>query len=445
MAITTIEAEKLLIGYSLQGRDNTKLIADTFGLAEDDISDNQLRTIYGTCIALYSQRKDVDALSVQNFLREKCSKNRTELEKVETLLKDITSEFSFLKQLANPYTAIQFVKQESQRRKVMEKIFYISDKVQSGADIETVLSNGISDLLTLSHSIQDIRQNNYIALPGAIKEAEEEINSELSGKVTWLSTGLPDIDKMIHGLHDERLYIIGAEAKVGKSLLCNQIALHNAMKDVSVGIVSMEMSAREIVKRFAGISQWDNPQDKKQALETFKQKAKGKPIYFRQGGASTKSLFSILQNLVTEKKCRLIILDYLQLIQLAEKSRNAVEEINSVLSELKSFAVENKIPIILVCAVLTKQVKKREDKKPNRADIAGTGRAINDCDCMLLMWTPAEEDRKNIEIFVEHGRNGESGNAGLYLDDKLILVPTTIREIQPVMELNKRNTFGGRW
>ena len=106
--------------------------------------------------------------------------------------------------------------------------------------------------------------------------------------VTWLSTGLPELDKMIHGLHNERLYIIGAEAKVGKSLLSNQIALYNANNNIPVGIVSMEMSAREIIKRYAGISQWAAPQEKMQSLEAFKTEAKGKPIYFRQGGASTR-------------------------------------------------------------------------------------------------------------------------------------------------------------
>lgn len=447
--MTTIEAEKLLIAFSLQGKEATRMIADTQGLAEDDISDRQLRMIYGTCIALYSQRKEVDALAVQTYLRENvhelhfAGKNKKqELERIETLCTDIASEFPFLKQLASPYSAIQFIKKEAQRRKVMEKIFSISDKVQSGGDVQTVLNNSISELLSLSHCIQDIKQNNYVSLSDAIKEAEEEIKTELTGKVNWLSTGLPEVDRMIHGLHNERLYIIGAEAKVGKSLLSNQIALYNAKKNISVGIVSMEMSAREIVKRFAGISQWSNPEEKQKTLETFKQEAKGKPIYFRQGGASTKTLFSILQNLVSEKKCKLIVLDYLQLIQLSEKNRNAVDEINTVLSELKSFAVENQIPIILVSALLTKQIANKSSKKPTRADIAGTGRAINDCDCMLLMWNPEEEERKNIEIFVEQGRNGEQGKAGLLLTDTLKLVPSTLRET-PLKEYKPKSAYGG--
>jgi len=452
--ITASDAEKLLVASCLQGKKATLMISDTLGVCEDDFSDKHLRMIFDVCHALALQRKDVDALAVQCYLRNNVNDlyfsdkdKHKELELVESLCKEVAADYQFLKQLASPYTACQFVKKEAQRRKVMEKVFMLSDKLQNGSDVEAILNIGISDLLAFSHSIQNLNQKNYLTLSDAIGEAEKEIQDELSGKVNWLSTGIPDVDKLIHGLHNECLYIIGAEAKVGKSLLSNQIALHNAIKGIPVGIVSMEMSGREIVKRYAGISRWSTPQDKLQSLDTFKAQAKGKPLYFRQGGTSTKSLFSILQQLVNDRKCKLLILDYLQLIQLSEKNRNAVDEINSVLSELKSFAVENQIPIILVSAVLTKQVAGKNIKKPSRADIAGTGRAINDCDCMLMLWTPEEENRRYIEIFVEHGRNGENGKAGLYLNDSLQLVPTTLREVEviPLKDYKPKSSYGGKW
>jgi len=452
--IPTIDAEKLLVASCLQGRKATLMIADTLGVCEEDFSDKYLRMIFDICLALSIQRKEVDALAVQTYLRNNVDEvyfsgkdKLKELEAVESFCKEVAADYQFLKQLASPYTACQYVKKEAQRRKVMEKIFTLLDKLQSGSDVDEILNVGITDLLSLSHSIQNLNQKNYLSLSDAISEAEKEIQDELTGKVNWLSTGIPDVDKLIHGLHNECLYIIGAEAKVGKSLLSNQIALHNAIKGIPVGIVSMEMSGREIVKRYAGISRWASPQDKLQSLETFKAQAKGKPLYFRQGGTSTKSLFSILQQLVNDRKCKLLILDYLQLIQLSEKNRNAVDELNSVLAELKSFAVENQIPIILVSAVLTKQVAGKGIKKPSRADIAGTGRAINDCDCMLMLWTPEEENRKYIEIFVEHGRNGENGKAGLYLNDSLQLVPTTLREAEviPLKDFKPKSSYGGKW
>jgi replicative DNA helicase len=451
--ITSIEAEKLLVASCLQGRKATLFIAHSSGISEDDFSDKHLRMIFDVCLALALQRKEVDALAVQSYLRSNVDSiyfagkdKQKELEAVESLCKEVAADYESLKRLASPYTACEFVKREAQRRKVMEKVFKLSDRLQSGTDVGAILNDGITDLLSVSHSIQNLRQTNYLSLTDAIGEAEKEIQDELAGKVNWLSTGLLEVDKLIHGLHDECLYIIAAEAKVGKSLLSNQIALYNAIKGIPVGIVSMEMSGREIAKRYAGISRWASPQEKLQTLESFKAEAKGKPLFFRQGGASSKSLFSILQQLVNDRKCKLLILDYLQLIQLTEKNRNAVDELNSVLAQLKSFAVENQVPIILVSAILTKVVAGKSIKKPSRADIAGTGRAINDCDCMLMLWNPEEEERKLIEIFVEHGRNGETGKASLFLNDKLRLVPST-REANVIpLEGNKpKSSYGGRW
>jgi len=450
--MTPIENERLLVAFCLQGRDATGVISSAYAVDEEDISDSRLRVIYSTCTILHSKQKEVDALSVQTYLREYVHESyfvgkekEKELEILQTLCKDIATDFNFLKQLASPLSACREVKKLAQRRKVMEKLLFLIEKIQNGNDIESILNTGISELLTLSRSMYNLPLKLTVTLENAIKDAEAEIRGELLGKENWLLTGLPEIDKMIHGLHNERLYIIGAEAKVGKSLLSNQIALYNAMKDISVGIVSMEMSAREIVKRFAGISQWSNPEDKQRSIDAFKKEATGKPIYFRQGGASTKTLFSILQNLVNEKKCRLLIIDYLQLVQLSEKSRNTVDEINSVLSELKSFAVENQIPIILVSALLTKQIANKVNRKPSRADIVGTGRAINDCDCMLLMWAPEAEDHKNLEIFVEQGRNGEQGKARLLLTKTLKLIPIKFKD-EPKKGNKPNNTsYGKSW
>ena len=251
--ITIIDAEKLLVASCLQGRKATLMIADTLQVSEDDSNDRQLRTIFDVCLALSIQRKEVDALAVQSYLRNNVDElyfsgkdKKKELEAVESLCKDVAADYPFLKQIASPYTACQYVKKEAQRRKLMEKIFTLSDKLQSGSDVEAVLNAGISDLLNVSHSMQNLNQKNYVSLSDAIGEAENEIQDELSGKVNWLSTGIPDIDKLIHGLHNECLYIIAAEAKVGKSLLSNQIALHNAIKGIPVGIVSMEMSGRKM-------------------------------------------------------------------------------------------------------------------------------------------------------------------------------------------------------
>ena len=185
--ITQIDAEKLLVAFCLQGSDATRLIADTYAVSEDDISDAYLRMIYGSCVALYSGRKEVDALAVQGYLRESVHAShfggkdkQKELEALQTLCTDIAADFNFLKQLASPISACQFLKKEAQRRRIMDKVLILSDRLLSGADVEGTLDAGISDLISLAHSLHNIAGKNYVSLSDAIKEAEEEIKAEIA-------------------------------------------------------------------------------------------------------------------------------------------------------------------------------------------------------------------------------------------------------------------------
>ena len=184
--ITQMDAEKLLVAFCLQGRDAIRYVADTYAVGEDDISDTHLKMIFGSCVALYSQRKEVDALAVQGYLRESVHAShfagkdkQMELEILQTLCSDIAADFNFLKQLASPITACQFLKKEAQRRRVMEKIFTLSDKLQSGTDVEETLDAGISDLISLSHSLHNITQRNYVSLDDAIREAGKKSRMRL--------------------------------------------------------------------------------------------------------------------------------------------------------------------------------------------------------------------------------------------------------------------------
>ena len=76
------------------------------------------------------------------------------------------------------------------------------------------------------------------------------------------------------------------------------------------------------------------------------------------------------------EKIKLLIIDYLQLIEVANKDR--VNEINAFVSRLKGLATDLSIPIILIAAVLSKQIGMRIDREPSPSDIRDTGRLFND-------------------------------------------------------------------
>jgi replicative DNA helicase len=438
-AITRLEMEKLLTTVCMQGREATAHICNTLSLDESEFEDTSLRMLYASCVSLYAKHKEIDPLSVQNFLREELHQTHfvgvektKEVERLSLLAKDIAKEYNSLRLVCSPESAVKYLKNETRRRNLLQIVHKINDKLIGGGALDEVTNYGITELMNFLHNLQNISGNTYRSLAQAIAEVDQEIQNELEGKINWLSTGIEPIDRMIQGLHFGRLYIIGAEAKVGKSLLSDQIALINALQNIPAGIISMEMPGKEIAKRYSGISQFQNPNIKKQLLEAFRAMVKNVPLYFRQGGVTSKSLFSSLQKLVIDKKCKLIVLDYLQLVQLDEKYRNPVDGINSMMAQIKGFAEENHVAILVVSALLTKQVAKRKTNKPSSADIVGTGRAVNDCDCLLLLWKPKKANSKMIEIFVEQGRNGEHGKTELFINEKLRITAADNLKSEPI-------------
>ena len=153
--ITTIDAEKLLVASCLQGRKATLNDCGYSSGIEDDSNDRQLRTIFDVCLALSIQRKEVDALAVQSYLRNNVDElyfsgkdKQKELEAVESFCEDVAADYQFLKQTCLSIYSLSICEEGSTTPEIDgENILRFSDKLQSGSDVEAVLNAGISDLL----------------------------------------------------------------------------------------------------------------------------------------------------------------------------------------------------------------------------------------------------------------------------------------------------------
>ena len=76
-----------------------------------------------------------------------------------------------------------------------------------------------------------------------------EAANRKGGGITGLSTGIPALDRATRGLKGGEMITISAQTKDGKSAFAVNIAAHNALAGIPVGIFSLEMSADEITDR----------------------------------------------------------------------------------------------------------------------------------------------------------------------------------------------------
>jgi replicative DNA helicase len=109
----------------------------------------------------------------------------------------------------------------------------------------------------------------------------------------------------------------------------------------------------------------------------------------------------------------LIVVDYLQLMQVPGTKENRATEIAEISRGLKALAKELQVPVIAL-SQLNRAVEQREHKKPVMSDLRESGSLEQDADMILLIYREEVYDRNttkkgSAEIDLVKHRNGEIG------------------------------------
>ena len=129
------------------------------------------------------------------------------------------------------------------------------------------------------------------------------------------------------------------------------------------------------------------------------------------------------RRLLAEKGNFVLILDYLQLMHSDERVENRVQEISKISRQLKNLAKELKIPVI-VLSQLSREIEKRQDKKPLLSDLRESGAIEQDADVVLFIYREdyyiEDTDRQNIaDVLIAKHRHGSTGTVSLFFRKEL--------------------------
>ncbi len=266
------------------------------------------------------------------------------------------------------------------------------------------------------------------------------------GTLTGTASGYHSIDKFTNGFQNGDLIILAARPSIGKTALALNMILNAAKEcrgDECVVMFSLEMGAEQLYQRLvsceSGIpsttlrdGSW-NENDEYVIYQAIQNIAR-LPIYVDDSSnISIMEIQSKLKQLQSnKKKIKLIIVDYLQLVQGSTKAgTNRQQEVSQISRFLKSIARDIDSPLIAI-AQLSRKIEERKgsDKKPMLSDLRESGAIEQDADLVTFLNYERDEvdnDKSTdktktylqnvlVDFIIAKHRNGATGEVQLFFD-----------------------------
>jgi replicative DNA helicase len=309
--------------------------------------------------------------------------------------------------------------------------------------------------------------SNLQALKNSLGQALEKIQQAFrrQERITGVSTGFLDLDKMLCGLQNSDLLILAARPSMGKTALSINLALNACLhlkqtfdsdnsenKTMpSVGFFSLEMSAEQLAARMMAIfsqvhssnlrSGQISENDFTKIVKASKDLSDLAFFIDDTPSISIAALRTRARRMKRRHNLSLLIVDYLQLLKGSSRSSedSRVQEISEITQGLKAIAKELNIPVIAL-SQLSRAVEQREDKRPLLSDLRESGSIEQDADVVMFIYRDEyylirkqpeigtfeyekwqEEMNKVVntaEVIIAKQRNGPVGAVKLHFDSK---------------------------
>lgn len=247
--------------------------------------------------------------------------------------------------------------------------------------------------------------------------------------LTGISSGFTDLDRMTAGFQPEELIIIAARPSMGKTAFSLNIATHAAIRQKkTVAYFSIEMGKSQMMMRVLASESQLNMSDMRlgriadgawQKLFQTANAVAESPLYIDDtSGISPFEIRSKVRRLKAQKGLDLIMVDYLQIMDLKQKVESRERAVSEISKTLKQIAKEFKVPVVAL-AQLNRSVEGRSDRRPMLSDLRESGSIEQDADVIMMLYREDYYDRESAdqkgvaEVIIGKQRNGPTGTVKL--------------------------------
>ena len=383
--------------------------------------DPRHRMIYEAMSELVNGHTPVDIVTVSSKLREKGNLEAVGGPVVLAGLSDKVGAAAHLEYY------VKILKQKSIQRDLITASYEI-------------LKDSYDDSVTVDQLIDDAQTKVYNAIQNNLRKDVQEVGSIIndalkeveknqnSSGISGVPSGFPSLDRITMGWQASDLIILAARPSVGKTAFALNLARNAAVDHkMPVAVFSLEMSALQLVMRLmttesglpaeklkggTKLDPWDWQQ-----LETRLAALSKAPLYIDDTPSIPLMEFRTkVKRLVKSKGVRLVIVDYLQLMQGPVELRGLREqEVAAISRTLKATAKELNIPIIALSQLSRNAVQRTGGSgKPQLSDLRESGSIEQDADMVIFIHRPdyvglgeSPDGKETTQIIIAKHRNGE--------------------------------------
>ena len=421
------EAERAVLGGLMLETHRFDIVIQV--IKENDFDGKDHQIIFQSMSELIEENKPLDPLTVSEKLDNKNSLNKVGGK--DYLIELATSTPS----AANLEAYAEIIRQRSITRQLMKANSEISELIQNpqGQDGAALLDKAESMIFALNDETNQNDQS-LQSMKDLIPSTMDKLH-ELSNKAGGLigsSTGFKDLDNKLQGIQDGDLIVVAGRPSMGKTSLAMNLAENVLLGKDSEGAVlifSLEMPGESLTTRMlSGMSKLNQQNVRSGMLKDNElklllqegERLKNLPLWIDDSSLlSPMELRAKARRLARQEEhgLSLIVVDYLQLMQLPTSSENRVNQISEISRSLKSLAKELNVPVIAL-SQLNRAVEQRPNKRPIMADLRDSGAIEQDADVILFIYRDEvyneDSDQGNkAEIIIGKQRNGPIGTINL--------------------------------
>lgn len=419
----SLEAEQAVLGGLMLENRAWEQIADR--LNEEDFYRRDHRLLYRGIKALAENSQPIDVLTLSEYLREQdelddagglaylgaLARDTPSAANIRAYA-DIVRERSVLRQLIHAGTEIVstgFMPEGRESAELLESaesmIFQIAEQTNRSQEGFT--------------SVKDV-------LPAVIDRIDHLYQQESS--ITGLATGWADFDNMTSGLQNGDLVIVAARPSMGKTSFAMNVAEAVAMRgELPVAVFSMEMPADQLALRMlSSLGRIEmqrvrtgklQDEDWPRLTSALNLMSNAKLFIDDSAGLSPTEMRARARRLKREHGLGLIVVDYLQLMQVPGFKENRTAEISEISRALKGMAKELDVPVIAL-SQLNRSLEQRPNKRPVMSDLRESGAIEQDADIIVFIYRDEvyneDSPEKGVaEIIIGKQRNGPIGSLKL--------------------------------